>query len=128
MSEWTVDTLKEHVDALRAADQRALQIKETADEKALNLSAEVQRYKDAKANELREQIEAERGRYLTVESYQQGHRELEKTVGALSETVTALVTERAAAIRDLGHRITLGLGIATLVISLIVAWANGVFG
>jgi len=125
---WNVLALKEHFDALRAADQRALQIKENADRIALELAREIQTYKDEKANELRAQIEAERGRYLTVESYQQGHRELEKIVAAQGETITALVTERAAAIRALGNRITLGLGAATIIISLIVAWANGVFG
>ena len=64
-SEWTVDTLKEHFDALRAADQRALQIKESADEKALELAREIQTYKDEKANELRSQIEREQGERAT---------------------------------------------------------------
>jgi hypothetical protein len=54
MTEWTVATLKEHFDALRQADQRALQ-----------LAREIQTYKDEKANELREQISSERGAYVT---------------------------------------------------------------
>jgi hypothetical protein len=65
MSEWTIDTLKEHFDDLRAADQRALQIKEVGDAKALDLQKETQQYKDEKANELREQIGSERGNYTT---------------------------------------------------------------
>jgi hypothetical protein len=64
-SNWDVGTLKEYVEALRAADQRALQIKETADERALLLQAETQKYKDEKANDLRSQIERERGGYAT---------------------------------------------------------------
>jgi hypothetical protein len=64
-SEWTINTLKEHFEALRAADQRALQIKETADLAALQLAREIQTYKDEKANELREQINSERGEYAT---------------------------------------------------------------
>lgn len=64
-SGWTVDTLKEHVDALRAADQRALQIKETADGEALDLARQIQTYKDEAANELRSQINSERGIYAT---------------------------------------------------------------
>lgn len=47
------------------ARAEALKIKERADEKALDLSAEVQRYKDAKANELREQIGEERSEMAT---------------------------------------------------------------
>lgn len=58
-------TLKEHLLALRSADQRALEIKETADARALNLAREIQVYKDEKANELRSQIERERGDYAT---------------------------------------------------------------
>ena len=60
-----VVTLKEHTEALRAADQRALEIKETADLAALELAREIQSYKDEKANNLRSQIESERGSYAT---------------------------------------------------------------
>lgn len=62
---WTLETLKEHFDDLRAADQRALQIKEVGDGKALDLQKETQQYKDEKANELREQINSERNLYVT---------------------------------------------------------------
>lgn len=90
VSGWTVDTLKEHLatlrradEQLRAADQRffderdrryaevdlerekALKIKETADETARILAREIQDYKDEKANNLREQISGERGIYAT---------------------------------------------------------------
>ena len=76
-------SLKEHLAALRTADMRfederdrrysevnierekALKIKETADLAALQLAREIQTYKDEKANELREQINSERGLYVT---------------------------------------------------------------
>ena len=75
--------LKEHLAALREADlrlneerdrryaevnierEKALKIKETADLAALGLAREIQNYKDEKANELREQINSERGLYAT---------------------------------------------------------------
>jgi hypothetical protein len=75
--------LKEHLEALRIAGRRfdderdrrykevgeerekALKIKETADMAALQLAREIQTYKDEKANELREQINSERGLYAT---------------------------------------------------------------
>lgn len=49
------------------ADERekALKIKEEADRSALLLAREIQTYKDEKANELREQINRERGLYVT---------------------------------------------------------------
>lgn len=56
---------RKHLEALREADQRALAIKEQADEKALSLAREIQTYKDEKANELRSQIERERGEMAT---------------------------------------------------------------
>ena len=75
--------LKDHLSALREADlrfqeerdrryaevnierEKALKIKETADLAALQLAREIQTYKDEKANELREQINSERGLYAT---------------------------------------------------------------
>jgi hypothetical protein len=47
--------------------EKALKIKETADRAALELAREIQTYKDEKANELRSQIERERGTYVTQE-------------------------------------------------------------
>lgn len=76
-------TLREYFDAMLAADRRfdderdrrysevaaaraeALKIKESGDAKALELAREIQTYKDEKANELREQINQERGLYAT---------------------------------------------------------------
>ncbi len=50
---------------VKAAEEKALRVKEKADEVALGLSRESQTYKDEKANELREQISSERGLYAT---------------------------------------------------------------
>lgn len=75
--------LKEHLAVVRQGDQalaverdrrytevniereKALKIKEEADKAALGLAREIQTYKDEKANELREQINSERGLYVT---------------------------------------------------------------
>jgi len=45
--------------------EKALKIKDEADRNALLLAREIQTYKDEKANELREQINSERGHYAT---------------------------------------------------------------
>jgi hypothetical protein len=69
-------SLREHFEALLDANDRryaevnterekALKIKETADLAALQLAREIQSYKDEKANQLREQINSERGLYAT---------------------------------------------------------------
>ena len=68
--------LREHLEALRAADdrryaevaaerQKAADVRERADEKALSLAREAQQYRDEQANRLREQIQSERGLYAT---------------------------------------------------------------
>jgi hypothetical protein len=75
--------LPDHLEAIRALEyklgeerdrryaevniekEKALKIKETADLAALQLAREIQTYKDEKANELRSQIERERGDYPT---------------------------------------------------------------
>lgn len=80
---WTVETYAIHNEALRSAElrfqeerdrrysevaterEKALKIKETADLAALGLARDIQIYKDEKANELREQINSERGLYPT---------------------------------------------------------------
>jgi hypothetical protein len=64
---WTLEAWIEHAQDIRENDQRALQIKQEADEKALDLARQQQTYKDEKANELREQIASERGLYATKE-------------------------------------------------------------
>lgn len=81
--EWTISTLKEYFETLRKADERfqserdrrycevaherekALKIDEQGKKEAMQLAREIQTYKDEKANELREQINNERGLYAT---------------------------------------------------------------
>jgi len=104
---WTVETLKAHFDALRAADERfynerdrrytevsverekALKIKDEADKAALGLAREIQTYKDEKANELREQIGSERGLYPTKSELAAGLRELRTELTGLMNTAKA---------------------------------------
>ncbi len=92
---WTIATYAVHNEAIRLAQEKfenerdrryaevaterekALKIKETADLAALGLAREIQTYKDEKANELREQINAERGLYLTRDEYLAQHQALE---------------------------------------------------
>ena len=127
VSGWTVDTLLAHnaaidrleekVDKMRdrwlaerdrryseVAQERekALKIKETADLAALELAREIQTYKDEKANELREQINSERGHYLSRPEYNQAHIALIDKVDAafanLDQQLKALTGTRAQGI------------------------------
>jgi hypothetical protein len=107
VSGWTVDTLKYLIDERdrlrqRLTDERdrrysevnvekekALKIKETADFAALQLAREIQTYKDEKANELREQINSERGLYATKSDLENAVREIGAAVKPLSEYVSS---------------------------------------
>jgi vacuolar-type H+-ATPase subunit H len=110
--------LREYFEALRRADHRfdrerdrrytevglaraeALKIKEAGDAKALELAREIQTYKDEKANELREQINQERGLYATKAEIapltafvlsQQGGSKVWNAVVAIALTVAGFI-------------------------------------
>jgi len=100
-------TLKEYYAKLREADERfhaerdrryaevalerekALKIKEEADKAALSLARDIQVYKDEKANELRSQIERERGSYATKSDLSATIDKLEATIKPLSSYMAA---------------------------------------
>jgi hypothetical protein len=106
-SEWTITTLKALMDEREAARaalaeerdrryaevalerEKALKIKETADLAALQLAREIQTYKDEKANELRSQIERERGTYATKDDLANAIREISATLKPLTEYVSS---------------------------------------
>jgi hypothetical protein len=107
ISGWTIDTYAAHNEALRVAEERyqterdrrytevgverekALKIKETADLAALGLAREIQTYKDEKANELREQINAERGLYASKSDLEAAVQKIEETLKPIQEFVSA---------------------------------------
>jgi hypothetical protein len=100
-------TLREHLKALRAADAelaaerdrryaevsaeqgKALRIKETADEKALDLASQIQTYKDQQHNGLLQQLTEERGRYATQGDLKSATEKLELAIKPLGEYVAA---------------------------------------
>lgn len=102
---WTINTYAAHNEALRQAEEKfqderdrrylevdiekekALKIKETADLAALGLAREIQTYKDEKANELREQINSERGLYASKDDLTAAVSKLEVTIKPLLDYV-----------------------------------------
>lgn len=107
VSGWTIDTYAEYSDALRRSQdkfdqerdrrytevgverEKALKIKETADLAALGLAREIQTYKDEKANQLREQINSERGQYATKGDLHAAVSKIEETLKPIQEFVSA---------------------------------------
>ncbi len=104
-SGWTIETYSAHNEALRIAEEKfqterdrryaevslerekALAIKEKADEAARVLVAENQAYRDEKGNELREQINRERLLYATKDEMVGLAEKLEVLIGTRAQGV-----------------------------------------
>jgi len=115
-SGWTIETYAAHNEALRVAQERfeqerdrryaevalerekALKIKEEADKAALGLAREIQTYKDEKANELREQINSERGLYATKDDVVAATEKLEATIKPLLDFMAGQAGARGASV------------------------------
>lgn len=132
-SGWTIATYVAHNEALRESNdkfeherdrryaevdlerEKALRIKEEADKAALLLAREIQTYKDEKANELREQINSERGLYAT-------HGDLAAAVAKIEITIQPVLDALAVSTgRGVGisQSWSLLIGIASLILALI---------
>lgn len=110
---WTLEAYVSHNEALRVAEEKfqverdrrysevalerekALKIKETADETARILVAANQAYRDEKANDLRSQIEGERGNYGTKADMANLTEKLDTQMKPLSDYVAAQSGPRA---------------------------------
>jgi chromosome segregation ATPase len=153
-SGWTVDTYKEHNEALRAAEreiqaarrdadkadearraaeekfeverdrrykevaderEKALSMKEIADRDALELAREIQKYKDEKANELREQINSERGLYASKADLGAAMKEVNATLGPVLDYVRGQKGPRALTTSSVAGVVGLLLGLAALI-------------
>jgi len=101
--------------------EKALKIKETADLSALQLAREIQTYKDEKANELREQINSERGKYATKDDMANVTEKFEALIKPLAEALQSN-QGRATGITDSGKVVAaiLTIGIALIGVLLLV--------
>jgi chromatin segregation and condensation protein Rec8/ScpA/Scc1 (kleisin family) len=107
-------SLREYIDAIRrgdkaleeerdrryaevkAAEEKALKVKETADAIALGLQRDYQAYKDIQANNLREQINRERNLYVTRDMMDSTLREVKAGTQWNVSTALAAVAALAA--------------------------------
>jgi hypothetical protein len=105
---WTLDTLQEHWEVVNTLNEKfqeerdrrysevnterekALKIKEEADKAALGLAREIQTYKDEKANQLREQINSERGSLSSKEEVAALKREIDAAMAPLHAYVASM--------------------------------------
>jgi len=95
--------------------EKALKIKEVADLAALQLAREIQTYKDEKANELREQINRERGHYASKD-------DLANVGDKLEAMIKPLITWQAAnqgGSSRVAQLVSFGITIAAVVVAVI---------
>jgi hypothetical protein len=105
-------SLRDYFEALRASDQRAVEPIDAADARALELARDIQNYKDEKANDLRSQIEGERGLYATKDE-----------VHALRETLMTYIAAQASrSATSIDWRTTL-IALAAIAAVIIVKFA-----
>lgn len=95
--------------------EKALKIKDEADRRALTLADEIQKYKDEKANNLRTQIENERGTYSTKNDLTALTKEFQATIKPLVEFVA-----RSRGGADKWVQIALMVGLAGSIIAIFV--------
>ena len=100
--------------------EKALKIKEIADLAALELAREIQQYKDEKANDLRSQIERERGTYVTHAELTSAVDRIEALIKPLGDAALAARSVRAGA-STLWTALLAGAG---LLVAVVVAVAS----
>lgn len=99
--------------------EKALKIKETADLTALELARQIQDYKDEKGNELRKQIESERGLYTTKDEHSVLMKEVTNQFKPLQDyVITQQGKGSAEDQRGIVHRAYTGLYIAAAGVSI----------
>jgi hypothetical protein len=130
-SEWTIGTFKVLMDERQAAQaaldeerdrryaevalerEKALKIKEQADRDALALDRDQQTYKDERANNLRTQLERERGDYATKDDLASLADKLESTIRPALEYIASAQGRGQGANAVWGYMIAIiGLGLA----------------
>lgn len=143
VSGWTVDTLHNHLRVVQQLEERfsnerdrrytevniekekALKIKETADLAALQLARDIQIYKDEKANELREQINSERGLYVTKNDLAGLSDKFDVTLRPVL-TYIALQQGRSGGLQAGYGWIVAAIGAIGVIITIVVLIANKV--
>ncbi len=103
--------------------EKALKIKETADETARVLARTIQDYKDEKANDLRSQIERERGQYATHADLTVITEKFEATVAPVVSYVAAQ-QGRSTGAADLRSLIFGAAGFVSAVVAVFYALAK----
>lgn len=112
---------------LRAADQRALQIKETADATALVLAAQLQAEKDERKNDVLARWDEDRNTFMTRVEYNTAYQNLIERFEASVAVLSAGQSGQAAgtnAVQTFRQNqiaiVTLFIAVAAIVVTIVV--------
>lgn len=127
MSEWTVDTLKEHLADLRADDQRALAAALASAEKANDKAETAQRAVNKTQNEFRGTLKDQASTLMPIKEAEAKFEDLQKQITDLSNS------QKTSTGRTEGSQITMGkmvtlVTVVTAILGTIVIVANAAFG
>lgn len=125
VSGWTVDTLKEYVESLRADDQKAVQAALQAAKEAV-LKAEVATEKRfASVNEFRGQLADQTNTLMPRQEYTVQHKALEDKITELTDRVNRTEGQSAGSQITKGNLIA-GISVAVTILGAIIVIANNV--
>jgi len=135
--QWTTETYAAHNEALRtaekefwnerdrryaevkAAEEKAIYVKEQADLRAMELERQVRSYKDEAANELRSQIDRERGLYVQHKDLNAAMDKIELMIKPLT-TISSERTGKSAGLNAGWAYLVGGVGLIVLIVELIM--------
>lgn len=100
--------------------EKALAIKDDADKVALQLARDIQVYKDEKANELRSQIERERGSYATKDDLAAASEKLEAIIKPITDYMLGQ-QGRSTGISGTAGAIVTAMGVILIIVQLYIA-------
>lgn len=122
-SGWSVDTLKEYIEALRSDDQKAVQAALQAAKEAVIKAETATEKRFESVNEFRAQLADQSNTLMPRAEYTVQHKALEDRVSDLTDRINKTEGKSSGVNSSWGYLIG-AVGLATAVISIILAFNN----
>lgn len=126
VSGWTVDTLKEYVEALRSDDQKAVQAALLAAKEAVIKAETATEKRFESVNEFRQQLGDQSNTFLPRPEYNAQHKALEDRVTDLTDRMNKTDGAKSGSDITVG-KIYAAVGVVGAILAILVLLSNGVF-
>lgn len=123
VSGWTVDTLKEYVEALRRDDQQAVQAALLAAKEAVLKAENATEKRFESVNEFRKQLADQTNTFLARPEYNANHKALEDKVSGLTDRLNTSDGRGAGLNASWGY-VAGAVGLAATIITIVLAFNN----